>query len=498
MTARRSVLAASAAAPPAARRRSRRVEGAAIRFGTSGWRGVLGEEITFPRLRSLVRAVAVWARDEARGRRILIGWDTRFASRAMAEMAAAVLHEEGLVPHLSAGCCPTPAVTHALAHGRFAAGLVITASHNPPADHGLKVFAGSGAPIGDRAARRIEATAARRSRSSAARPPLRPLRRVSLAEGYRAALAAHLDRSALANAGVTLHYDAMHGAAAGYLDPLMREFGVVVEVLRAQPDPGFGGGAPDPIPERLAELTARLRSRPESGPGLALGVAHDGDGDRVAIVDGRGRILTETQTLALLVDHLAATGRIARGIAIGAATGSLVERVARGHGLAVERHPIGFKHLAAALADGHADVAGDESGGFAWAPMGPDKDGILAAALLLERVAQAGEPLEDQLDRLEARFGGSACGRIALNCTSSLVAAIGRLARRPPTRIDRCRVVAVDPIDGVRFGLEDGGFLMLRTSGTEPLVRVYAEAAEAGQLARRLREGARLIARSRR
>ena len=494
MTARRTVLAASAPSP--ARRRSRRVEGGAIRFGTSGWRGVLGEEITFPRLRSLVRAVAVWARDEARSRRILIGWDTRFASRAMAEMAAAILHEEGLVPHLSAGCCPTPAVTHALAHGRFAAGLVFTASHNPPADHGLKVFAGSGAPITDRVARRIEALAARRSPACVASPPLRPPKRLALSEGYRAALAAHLDRSAFANADLMLHYDAMHGAAAGHLEPLMRELGVVVEVLRAQPDPGFGGGAPDPVPERLAELTARLRSRSESRPELAFGIAHDGDGDRVTVVDGRGRILNETRTLALLVDHLAATGRIARGIAIGAATGSLVERVARGHGLAVERHPIGFRYLAAALADGHSDLAGDESGGFAWAPMGPDKDGILAAALLVERVAQAGESLENQLDRLEARFGGSACGRIALTRTSSLVAGIERLARRPPTRVDRCRVVEVDPSDGVRFALEDGGFLMLRASGTEPLVRVYAEAAEAGQLASRLREGVRLLART--
>ncbi len=493
MSARRSVRPAAATA---SRLGVGKARVAPIRFGTSGWRGVLGEEVTFPRLRVLARAVAAWIGEEAHGRRVLIGWDARFASRAMAEMAASVLHAEGLVPTLSSEFCPTPAVTHALAQGRFAAGLVFTASHNPPADHGLKVFDRSGAPIGDRAARRIESLAARRPHDRAAPPRPRALRTVSLAEGYRADLAARLDRAALGRAGLTLHCDAMHGAATGYLDALMRELGVGVETLRAQTDPGFGGQAPDPIPERLGDLMARLGARPVGAPGLAFGIAHDGDGDRVAIVDGRGRLLSETQVLALLVDHLAATRRIARGVAIGAATGSLVERVARAHGLPLQRHPIGFKHLAAALVDGRADVAGDESGGFAWAAMGPDKDGILAGALLAERVAQTGEPLEVQLERLEARFGGSACGRIALIATPALVAGIERLALRTPARIDRSRVVAVDAVGGVRFTLDDGGFLMLRASGTEPLVRVYAEAPESGQLLRRLREGVQLARRA--
>lgn len=493
MTARRAARSVSATSSP---RGTARERSAPIRFGTSGWRGCLGEEVTFPRLRTLARAVAVWLAEEDGGRRVLIGFDARFASRAMAEMAAAILEEAGLLPNLSDAVCPTPAVTHALAHGRFAAGLVLTASHNPPADHGLKVFDRSGAPIGERAARRIESIAARLPHDQPAPPPLRRRRTLDLAAGYRSALTARLDRSALASADLTLYCDAMHGAAAGYLDRLMRELGVAVETLRAQPDPRFGGEAPDPIPERLEALKACLATRPAGTPGPAFGLAHDGDGDRVAIVDGRGRLLSESQTLALLVDHLAATKRLTRGVAIGAATGTLVERVARSHGLPVERHPIGFKHLAAALVAGRVDVAGDESGGFAWAPMGPDKDGILAGALLAERVAQSRVPLEDQLDRLEARLGRSACGRIALTSSPALVASLERLHLQPPARIDRCRVVGVEALGGVRFALEDGGFLMLRASGTEPLLRVYAEAADPGQLARRLSHGVRLARRA--
>lgn len=469
---------------------------AAIRFGTSGWRGVLGEEITFPRLRVLARAVARWLRAEERGRRVLIGWDARFASRTMAEIAAAVLQDEGLSPWLTADCTPTPVVTHALAHGRFAAGLVLTASHNPPADHGLKLFDASGATLADRFVRKIEAIAARHPRGDAPPPASRPVRTLSLAEPYLAALAAQLDREALRAGGVKLFHDAMHGAAGGYLDGLMARHGVAVEGLRERADPTFGGTAPDPVPARLGELTARLRACSGRTRGPALGIAHDGDGDRVGVVDGRGRVLSETQALALLVDHLASTGRIVRGVAIGAATGSLVEKVARSHGLAVERHPIGFKHLSAAILAGRADVAGEESGGFAWAPMGPDKDGILAGALLVELVARSREPLEAHVDRLEARFGPSACGRIALPRTAVLVRGVDRLTARPPARVGRIAVLEVETRDGLRLGLADGGFLMFRVSGTEPIVRIYAEAADATQLERRLGAGTRLLARA--
>ena len=463
-----------------------------IRFGTNGWRGVLGEEVTFPRLRVLVRSIAEWIREGQRGQRVLIGWDGRFASRAMAEVAASILQDEGLRPVLASGCTPTPAVTHALARGRYAAGVVLTASHNPPSYHGLKLFENSGAGIADPAARQIEAIAARRMRDDG--PPhgsrLPPPR--NLAESYLDGLAKLLDRDALAKGRATLIFDAMHGAAAGYLDELMRRLGVPVEALRTALDPTFGGAPPDPIPERLAALVARVRSK----SGLALGLANDGDGDRVGVVDGRGRVLSETQVMALLVDHLAACGRIERGVALGAATGTLVEKVARDHGLAVERHPVGFKYLSAAMLAGRADVAGDESGGFGFARMGPDKDGILAGALLVEFVARSGEPLETHVDRLEARFGSSACGRVAIVRSEALDRGLAKLAVAPPARIGRSALQAVDERCGLRFDLADGGFLMIRCSGTEPMVRIYAEAGDAGQLDQRLREGARLLARA--
>ncbi|MBK7947734.1 MAG: hypothetical protein IPK00_03075 [Deltaproteobacteria bacterium] len=466
---------------------------APIRFGTSGWRGVLGEEVTFARLRVLVRSIAEWVGAKRDGRRVLVGFDGRFASRAMAEIAVDVLAEAGLAPELARACTATPVVTHALARGRYAAGLVLTASHNPPAHHGLKVFDASGAAIDDRAARRIESIARRRRAQTAPAPEARrrpPSRDLGLA--YQEALSAALDPSALRRAGLTVVYDAMHGAAGGLLDAWLRRAGVAVESLRSTRDPGFGGGAPDPVAQNLAGLVAATQAR----SGLVLGLANDGDGDRVGAVDGGGRVLSETQLLALLVDHLAARGRLARGIAIGAATGTLVEKVAQAHGLVVERHPIGFKALSCAILAGRVEIAGEESGGFAWSRMGPDKDGMLAAALLVELVAGSGLPLESHIDRLEARFGPSACGRVALEASPARDSALKRLMAAPPTRVDRQAVGRVDGDCGLRLALADGGFLMLRRSGTESVIRIYAEAGDGQQLARRLREGIRLLERA--
>ncbi|HEB91646.1 MAG TPA: hypothetical protein ENI85_18870 [Deltaproteobacteria bacterium] len=478
-----------------ARIRARRVEpavrraSARIHFGTSGWRGILGEDVDFPRLRVLVRAVADWVREGSSGDRILIGFDGRFASEEMAICAARVLVDEGLRPELATRISPTPAITHALAHRRCAAGLVLTASHNPPAYHGMKVFGPRGAPIPDPDARRIEELAGLRLGDDGPPSSERLGRRLDFRPSHERAIAALLDRDAFRDFPLTVVFDAMHGAAAGSIDSILPETGARVRTLRSSIDPRFGGTAPDPNADNLSLLASEVGKT----KGLVVGLATDGDGDRFGVVDGRGRWLTETQVVALLVDHLAGRGLLRRGIAISAATGSLVEKVARDHGLSVTRHPIGFKWLSAAIGTGRADAAGEESGGFAYAPIGPDKDGVLAGCLIADRVVHSGEPLEDQVETLEARFGPSACGRAALRATVESARAFEELERDPPDRFGRARVVGVDGQWGLRLDLSDGGFVMWRRSGTEPLVRVYAEAGDARALVRRLQLALRFL-----
>lgn len=464
-----------------------------IRFGTSGWRGTLGEEVTFPRLRRLIRGVADWLREEDQGDRVLIGWDGRFASHLMAERAAHVLAAEGFTPVIASRLTPTPALTHALRKQKAAAGLVLTASHNPAPDHGLKVFGPNGASVTDADAARIEVATAKRRDEDRFIPQSAPIRNVDFTSDYRAALTSVLNEKKLNGSGIRVVYDAMHGAGSGILDGVLLEAGVQVISLRAEVDPCFGGGMPDPQANRLtalSECVARL-SAERAGP--VVGLATDGDGDRLGVVDGTGRVLTETQTIALLVDHLAESGRVTKGVAVTEGTGSLVSRVASHHGLRTERYPVGFKYLSAAMASGSADVAGEESGGFALADMGLDKDGLLAGIFMVDLVATTGQSLEARVSALEAQFGESACGRASTPLSSEKSRALDRLIADPPRVVGEVEVVSVSTHRGLRLELADGGFLIFRRSGTELLLRVYAEGVDGEQLEARLALGLSML-----
>lgn len=460
-----------------------------IRFGTSGWRGVLGEDFHFAGARAVAAALARQVGAPAARPRILVAHDTRFLGERLAEEAAAVLAGAGARPGLCAGPTPTPVVNHALRGSRAAAALVFTASHNPPAYQGLKVLLPWGGTAPDAIAKRIAAAAERQlARGEPPRGPV-PSRRLDAIPGYLAALAKRLG-PAPRGRRPRIHYDAIHGCGAGVLDRALAERGCAVELLRGEADPLFGGAAPDPTPARLAELARRVRR----GRGLRLGLATDGDADRIAAVDANGAVLSETELLALLVDHLARTGRVTRGVAISVATGSLVERVARHYGLACERRPIGFKHLTEALAAGRADVAGEESRGFAWAPFARDKDAVLAGCLLAEIVTLTQAPLAARLAELGRRHGAPACGRLSVPAGPRVRAALAALPRRLPRRFDNARVAGLSGADGLRLELEDG-FVLWRASGTEPLVRVYAEAPTPRALARRLAAAAARLGR---
>lgn len=456
---------------------------APIRFGTSGFRGVLGEGFSEERVSALVAAVALHAQQSEPGGSVLVAHDTRFLADRFAERAARIVLAAGLHPLRVTRPIPTPVASHAVRARRCVAGLVFTASHNPPEYLGLKVVApdGGAAPrdLTDRLERRAEQLLEQGP------PPEAELRGrgVDCTSPYLTALLARLDVGAIRRARIRVFYDALHGTGAGVLDEALRRAGARVAVRRAEPDPRFGGISPDPVAEHLGSL----RREVADARGLRLGLASDGDADRYGVVDADGRVLSATEAVALLVDHLARRGRLAGGVAISVATGSLVERVAGDHGLAVERHPIGFRSLSSALVSGAAAAAGEESGGFAWGPA-TDKDGILAGCLLVECLADARKPLSAALGSFYRRHGRSACGRAAVAAEPGSARALERLARVAPRRFDGVAVRNVERCDGIRLELEDG-FLLVRLSGTEPVVRLYAEAPGPRRLSRRLRAG---------
>jgi len=462
-----------------------------IRFGTSGWRGVLADDFGFAGARAVTAAVARWVLQSGTRPRVVVAHDTRFLGERFASVAARVLAGAGVRPIRANGPVPTPVASFAVRRRRAAAGIIFTASHNPPEYQGLKVVAPwGGGPTGEITAQ-LEAWAAELLASTPPAEAEPQGRMVDLEVPYLDELLGQLDRSSLRQSRLRVFYDAMHGAGSGVLDRALARCGVEVEVRRGDRDPRFGGEPPDPLPERLATLAREVRT----GKGLRLGLATDGDGDRFAAIDADGRPLSESAALALLVDHLARTGRIRRGLAISIATGSLVERVARSHGLSVRRFPIGFKHLSRALFEGEADVAGEESGGFAWGRVARDKDGILAGCLLAELVANTGAPLRTRLAALEREHGRSACGRSAIPIDARARRGLSALRGTLPARVDGARVLECDQCDGLRISLDDG-FLMFRASGTEPVLRIYAEARGPRLLSQRLRSGVRLLARA--
>ncbi len=465
--------------------------GLPIRFGTSGWRGVLADDFTFERVRAVVAGVADGLEAADPAARVLVGYDRRFLGQRLARTALGVLGGQGLRAVASRTAIPTPVLASAVRVRRAAAGLMFTASHNPPEYQGLKLFGPHGEGWDAEATSILERAAARRlevglppAGEAAGRP-------VELVAPYLKRLLALLDVAALRRSRLQVVYDAMHGVGAGVVDEALRHAGLRVTVLRAAPDPMFGGEAPDPRPPRLGGLRAAVRAL----RGRGLGIASDGDADRFALVDRDGSVLSETEALALLVDHLALTGRVRRGVAVSCATGGLVERVARDHGLAVSVHGLGFKHLSRALLAQEADVAGEESGGFALAPFAYDKDGILAGCLMAECAAAAGRGLRGRLRTLERRLGTSASGRTEVPASAAARLALARLVASPPERVRGCPVRAVTVEDGVRLALDDG-FLMLRASGTEPVVRIYADASGPQALAQRLEDGIRLLRRA--
>jgi len=438
-------------------------ESGRIAFGTSGWRGLRDRDFSVPRVRVFARAVAAWLAEAGSGGEVVVAHDTRPGGEAFSAAASDELRARGHSVVRPPAAVPTPVAAHAVVSRGARAALVFTASHNPPEYAGVKVFGDWGGALDAEASRRIEAIAAAEVNVSDASPAA-PEARFDLVTPYLDALEGAGVGSLAEPNRPRILYDAMHGAGSGVVDRAFARRGIAHRVLRGEALADFGGGAPEPVAERLGELSRAVRAEEE----VVLGLATDGDADRLAVLDAAGRTLSETDALALLVDHLARTGRIERGVAVSVATGSLVERVAQAHGLRVERHPIGFKHLSRALFERTVDAAGEESGGFAWGRFGVDKDGILAAAFFVEMVAGDSPPLAKRLEELRERYGGGVCGRSAVIRNDPAERALARLAASPPSRLGADSVRDVDPRDGIRFAFDDG-FLMLRASGTESL-----------------------------
>ena len=462
------------------------LEAAPIAFGTDGWRGILGVDITVERLlpvaAAAARELASSAPEGLDSREVVLGYDRRFLAPELAEAIAAAVRGAELVPVLADSPTPTPASSWAVVERGALGALVITASHNPPEWLGLKIKGPFGGSVEGDFTARVE----RRLAAGGITVPIAGVcERFDAMGAYVAGLRAKVDTGALAEGlqrlGLTVIVDPMHGSAAGVLPALLGQAAVdggAIREIRSQRDPLFGGHPPEPLAPYLEQLIAEVRSSTAAGR-PAMGIVFDGDGDRIAAVDERGRFCSTQLLMPLFIDHLARARQLP-GTVIKTVSGSdLMALVAADLGRTVLEKPVGFKYIAAEMLAGEVLVGGEESGGVGFGMHLPERDAPFAALLLIEALVEGGVPLGQRLDALQARCGGAAhYDRLDLRLADMAARARleARLAEAPPAEVAGEPVQQVITTDGVKLRLGPSHWLMLRFSGTEPLLRLYCEA----------------------
>jgi phosphomannomutase len=448
----------------------------AIEFGTDGWRATL-DEFTEPRVRMVGQAVATYLREEsgdgdAEGGAgtVAVGYDARETSRGFAEELSRVLAANGFDVLVPPRDLPTPVVAWTVRERDLAGGLMVTASHNPPEYNGVKFLPAGGAPalpaVTDSLADNL------------AEPDSLPesewgsVEEVALVGPYSDRVLDAVDADL---SGLSVVYDAMHGSGRGVTDDLLERAGADVERVRCDRDPQFGGDSPEPTADHLGELADRVA---ESG--ADLGVANDGDADRIAVVTPDRGVLDPNCFFAATYEALLdgglwasdeeTSGDVVRTVS----TSSIVDRVAEDHGQSVHETAVGFKWVAQAMADNDALLGGEESGGFGITTHVRNKDGVAVAAVAA--AVAAAEPYDDRVDALLDRHGDIVQDRVSVDCPDDRKEPVlADLEDALPDELADSSVEDVSTVDGFKVFLADGTWLLMRPSGTEPKLRVYAE-----------------------
>ncbi len=454
-----------------------------IRFGTSGWRAVLGEEFTFDAARRVVTAIArVVVAGELPGAGVLVASDTRFLNERFVLEAARVLAREGVPPLLATRDLPTPVVSFEIRRRMTAGGINFTASHNPPEYNGIKFSTPDGAPALPAVTQAIEAEIAKTTDADGHPAPVVPLVTIDPLEPYLADLATKVDAAAIGKAGLRIAIDPRYGTSRGYLDEFLLRAGVDVVTLHGHRDPYFGGLSPQCDAVNLVELGKLVVAE-----GRHIGLATDGDADRFGVLDSDGTYVNPNLCLMLLADSLLEK-HAEKGLAVArsVATTHGLDAVAKFHKAEVIATPVGFKYIGELLLAGKIVMGGEESAGFTMLGHVPEKDGLLAGLLLAELVAKTGLTLKEQLNRLFARVGSVAPARADAHLTPELAKTLKDRLAEDPREFAGLVVESIDRMDGQKLLLGHGRWILFRPSGTEPVVRIYAESEDESETARLL------------
>ena len=439
-----------------------------IRFGTSGWRSVIAEDFTFENVGRVTRAICRYLKKAEPGKAVIIGHDSRFMGEKFSAAAASIVADAGIDVLLCKGPTPTPTISHAIRSKGAGGGINFTASHNPPEYQGIKFSTSDGAPALPEVTSEIEAAIVDSLKDEGAL--MGGIEKFDPKSGYLVDLQTKVRFDVIANAGGRFVFDPLWGTGRGYLDTVLRNAGLEVVTLHDWRDVTFGGQAPEPGEKHLGELKDYLRDNQ-----LTMGLATDGDADRFGIIDSDGTFITPNQLVALLTDYLAESRGWRTGVARSVATSHLVDRVAKKWGLKLFETPVGFKYIGELINKGEIILGGEESAGLSIFGHYPEKDGILACLLAVESVASRGASLTDQLAQLTHEVGNLESGRIGVSLTPEISATLKEKLAQEPDEIGGRKIEKINRMDGVKFLFSDGTWMLMRPSGTEPIVRIYAE-----------------------
>ena len=468
-----------------------------IKFGTDGWRAVIAEDFTFANVARVAQAAAdYWIANPVAGtkRKIIVGYDRRFLSDRFGQIAAEVFAGNNFQVVLTPEPSPTPSVSFAVKAQHAIGGVMITASHNPPIFNGFKLKSDYGGSSNSETCRAVEGFLDRnrvKSKPLADAVKAGQIKIADVRPAHYAALKKLVDFKLIAKSKLRFAHDALFGVGAGCFEQLLAGTTCRVTTLNGNHDPLFGGINPEPIVQNYARSQAFLKKHPHD-----ICLVTDGDADRVGGMDGRGNYLTTHQIICLLLHHLV-VNRQGRGRVVKAlTTTSMVDKMCAAYGLPLVETGVGFKYICAEMLKGGVLLGAEESGGIGFPGHIPERDGIAAGLMLLEMLATERVSVNKLVAKLEKQFGPHRYGRIDTHYPLEKRASLMEfLKNNPPDKLLRSPLADINKFDGVKFVAADSSWLMLRGSGTEPILRIYAEAGSDADVQKLLNFGVALTQR---
>lgn len=446
-----------------------------IKFGTSGWRGIIGEDFTFENVRVASQGIASFLKKSGQqGSGVIVAYDTRFLSEKFASEAAKILAFNDIKAFLCTRDVPTPTVSFETVRRKAMGAINFTASHNPPEYNGLKFSTANGAPALPEITKQIEQEihlVQQKNERMDVYEKTELIEEIDPKDRYLNELRQKVDVDAIRKSGLRIAIDALYGTSRDYLDYFLLEAGVDVKIIHNYRDPYFGGFSPESNEKNLSELRRIVTDEKYD-----LGLSTDGDADRFGIIDERNRFVSPNSILALLSVYLKRYRKIPGGLARSVATTHLMDAIAKKLDVPLYETPVGFKYIGELILADKIALGGEESAGMSMYRHLPEKDGILACLLVAEMVASTGKKIGELIDETHEEFGYFYSKRIDLKLTTQLKESLAQKLANPPKQLNGFTVRNVNTTDGVKLILDNNQWLLFRLSGTEPVARLYAEA----------------------